>query len=199
MNGVATMTMDPTDAQLKYDLYRSALEGRPVTTEDRGILIGYKAMARGRAILHLGDVFRSCPVDAKGLPRLAVARADWRWCHFQAKGRWRTPDLIAFAANERDTWGDGRARKILVPQPTKPARAINQDHHRALVPLVPPNLRPDKPHDYHILFEAEWEAVPPKDPMLLRHLHGSLYAVLAAWDLTELERAVLSGRLGERT
>lgn len=45
-----------------------------------------------------------------------------------------------------------------------------------------------------ILWEAEWQAVPPKDPALLRHLGGDLYAVVAVWDLTELERAVLGGR-----
>jgi hypothetical protein len=68
------------------------------------------------------------------------------------------------------------------------------------VPLVPPNLRPARGlNRYCILFEAEWEPVPPTDPMLLRHLHGSLYAVLAVWDLTPLERAVIAGRLSERT
>lgn len=71
--------------------------------------------------------------------------------------------------------------------------------YRALVPLIPPNLRPARALvRYVILFEAEWEPVPPTDPLLLRHLHGDLYAVLAAWDLTPLERAVLAGRLSER-
>ena len=45
-----------------------------------------------------------------------------------------------------------------------------------------------------ILWEAEWETV-PRDPLLLRHLAGGLYAVMASWDLTPLERAVLKGRL----
>jgi hypothetical protein len=45
-----------------------------------------------------------------------------------------------------------------------------------------------------ILWEAEWQHV-PSDPLLLRHITGPLYAVLASWDLTELERAVLSRRL----
>lgn len=33
------------------------------------------------------------------------------------------------------------------------------------------------------------------DPALLKHIGGDLYAVLATWDLTELERSVLGGRL----
>ena len=33
--------------------------------------------------------------------------------------------------------------------------------------------------------------MPPRDPALLRNITGTLYAVLAVWDLTEVERAVL--------
>jgi len=33
---------------------------------------------------------------------------------------------------------------------------------------------------------------PPRDPALIRHIRGDLWAVLAVWDLTELERAVLA-------
>lgn len=33
-----------------------------------------------------------------------------------------------------------------------------------------------------------------KDPYLLRPIHGDLCAVVAAWDLTELERSVMAGR-----
>jgi hypothetical protein len=36
--------------------------------------------------------------------------------------------------------------------------------------------------------------MPDRDPYLLRHVGGALYAVLAAWDLTDLERAIMSAR-----
>jgi hypothetical protein len=36
--------------------------------------------------------------------------------------------------------------------------------------------------------------VAPRDPALLRHVRGDLWAVLATWDLTELERLVLTQR-----
>jgi hypothetical protein len=59
------------------------------------------------------------------------------------------------------------------------------------VPLIPPRLRPAGDlSNYHILWEANWQA-PPTDPLLLRHLSGPLYAVLACWDLTPIERAVM--------
>lgn len=63
------------------------------------------------------------------------------------------------------------------------------------MPTIPPKLRPKRGQLglYHLLFEAEWglDPDPPVDPALVRHLGGDLYAVLAVWDLTDVERAVL--------
>jgi hypothetical protein len=66
-----------------------------------------------------------------------------------------------------------------------------------VVPLVPPRFRPRRPRlaRCHVLWEVEeWSPVPPVDPALLRHIRGDLWAVLATWDLSPLERAVLGGR-----
>jgi hypothetical protein len=50
--------------------------------------------------------------------------------------------------------------------------------------------------NYHILFEAEWSFVAPKDPLLLRRAgKGDLWIVCAAWELTEIERAALTARI----
>ena len=51
---------------------------------------------------------------------------------------------------------------------------------------------------YHVLWEAEWQQVVPRDPFLLRHIGGDLYSVVAAWDLTDLERSVIAARLRNR-
>jgi hypothetical protein len=68
-----------------------------------------------------------------------------------------------------------------------------------MVPTVPPPLRPSRHlDDYYTLWDANWKLVPPEDPALLQHVGGDLYAVVAVWDLTPLERAVLSNRLQER-
>lgn len=70
----------------------------------------------------------------------------------------------------------------------------------ALVPIVPPKLMPrGRLENYLTLWEVEdwtWRTSPspPGDPALLQHVGGDLYAVLATWDLTELEKLVLSGR-----
>ena len=46
---------------------------------------------------------------------------------------------------------------------------------------------------YFILWEADWQRRAPVDPALLRPVGGDLYVVVATWDLTDLERAVLNG------
>jgi len=66
-----------------------------------------------------------------------------------------------------------------------------------IVPTIPPRHRPGRHrlHLFHVLWEVEqWTMTPPRDPALVRHIRGDLWAVHAVWDLTELERAVLSQR-----
>lgn len=72
----------------------------------------------------------------------------------------------------------------------------------ALIPMVPLDVRPatGRLADMFVLWEVEqWAdrrigAKPDIDPYLLKHVGGSLYAVLAEWDLTPLERAIMKGR-----
>ena len=71
---------------------------------------------------------------------------------------------------------------------------------RSMVPNVPPKFRPARSTTlatYHVLWEVdEWKKTPrpPGDPALLKHLRGDLWIVLATWDLTPLEQAVLAER-----
>lgn len=196
-----TTISEPKDiARQKYEEYREGLRDREATPEDTGILMGYAALAAGKTLIDLSTTVRASPVDDRGLPKLAAARANWTWCHFDRGDVGQG----MFMSDERAVGGLGWGRvawhrRIIFPAGTFQATKLDSwavRRCRALVPLIPPNLRPKKAlHRYVILFEAEWQPVPPTDPMLLRHLHGTLYVVLAAWDLTPLERAVLAGRL----
>lgn len=50
----------------------------------------------------------------------------------------------------------------------------------------------DAPAQRFILWEVDrWIPEPPRDPFLLKHIGAGLYAILAAWELTEIERAVM--------
>lgn len=125
------------------------------------------------------------------LPKLAVCRAHIPQCYVSVDESGR----IEYAEVERP---HHRARHTVrrMAEGTLP-RAGGWIPRRAsaMVPIIPPELRP--PHalsNYHILWEADWRPEPPVDPALLKHIGGDLYAVLATWNLTEVERAVLFGR-----
>ena len=197
---VPLITM-PTDvAQEAYDRYRTALETHEATDEDKQVLLGYKALAAGKQILDLHNVFRQCPANQQGLPCFAVGRANWKWCHLGWIA-WRQQGNGMVFGPSRSTIGQ-RNRNVLIPTSVLPenlrAEPKGYRWNRALVPTIPPSVRPKSNlHRYRILWEAEWQAVPPIDPILLHKLSGSLYVVLAMWDLSELERAVLAGRFLE--
>jgi DNA-binding Lrp family transcriptional regulator len=125
---------------------------------------------------------------------LAVARANWEHVDFGTTG-WGTSRRWVFSS-----WPfrvRGGKRRVELPGASLPIEADRAPTSRAIVPLIPPKLRPaGNLSKYCILWEADWFR-PPGDPLLLRHLAGTLYAVLAVWDLTELEQAVLGARISQ--
>ncbi len=166
--------------------YRAAVRDRH-NEEDAQIMRGYKALSQGKQLIHLTDTIKAGGLGKDGRPRLAVMRADQRWCHLH-----RAWDGGFSFTHDGDKWRSRHAQRIRF-QPG--VLKITGSDAKALLPIIPPGLRPNiNLSNFHILWEAEWAAVPPKDPALLRHLGGDLYAVVAVWDLTELERAVLGGR-----
>lgn len=194
---LATITMDKTEARAAFLDYRRAVRARH-NSEDEQIMRGYRALANGNTLIHLTDTIRAGDVDHLGRPRLAVARADARRVFME---RSRTGRL-EFGSDERPWNLRGLARGRLVrfgagTLPEVPSAGWSWDTGKAqaIVPSIPPALRPDGKLDrFHILFEAEWHNVPPIDPALIRHLGGDLWVVLAIWDLTPVERAVLGAR-----
>jgi hypothetical protein len=180
-----------------------------VEKEDETLMESYRVMAQGQRIVNVASVLHGAGLNKQKLPNLALAGADWEHCHL----RWGHRDRFEFY---RSAWGPGTRgygenHKYVnggtgFPLHTFGAELQNQEWRkgqglptlpaRALVPSVPVHLRPAGDlSGYHVLFEAEWTAVPPVDPILLKHVHGYMYVVLAQWNLTDLERSVLSGRL----
>jgi hypothetical protein len=139
------------------------------------------------------ESIRLAGLNADGLPKLAIGRADAKECHLQM-----------------DEWGGGyfgthnfywknSAQKIAFPRGFFPRPSINRSPWRtkAALPFIPPQHRPKRGlENYHILWEAEWEKKPPVDPYLLRRIGKSdMWMVLAAWDLTPVEQAVMKTRM----
>ena len=187
--------------------------------EDAQILRGYRALAQGHAVIDLPKCIRLGGEFTEGfqagLPRLAVATAshDWVWVErYQdghvnflpgVRGAWRGSPHRISNQRRKDVYRMPAGTMSVDTAQPQTSRATNYTYPwagsmRAMVPHVPPALRPRHSLDgYAVLFEVEeWAPDPdaPRDPALLKHIGGDLYAVVATWDLTELERLVLAGR-----
>ena len=212
-----TIEMDQEAALEEYRKYSEAIRTEPkqkyseARSEyerfDRALARGYKELAKGSRLIRLTDALRAGGTQVRTwtydrwsdgrwvktpgigtFPRLAVARADARHC--MCSGLNRDGDVTF--------WADGgrrKADKVSIDGVFGAVSDTNRQDHKAIVPTIPPMFRPPfKLSNYHLLWEAEWDLMPPVDPALLKHLAGDLYVLLAVWDLTELEQAVLSER-----
>ncbi len=185
------------DARKAVRYYAAAVKERH-SAEWKSLLAGYRAILRGKTVIDLRASIVNAGTDDRGRPKLAAVRADCRWV---TAVRWGD-NGIAFASYlNRHDWRARRGRTacIEVAGFTGPLLNYGAAKPRAMAPLIPPQHMPatGKLADFVMLFEAEWEQA-PVDPILLKPLGGPLYAVVAQWDLSPLERAVLAdSRLAE--
>jgi hypothetical protein len=194
---LSTIEVTPEEAEAKLDEYISTVASER-SAEDDAIAQAYRAAKRGLRIICLSEVISAGGVDDEGLPRLAIARATWPECHV----RWRSNGAGSMVLRYGDvSWPDERGalvgRHHITVAVSDPPSGYLRGGGVAPVPLVPPRYRPRRPRlaSCHILWEVEgWTPEPARDPALVRHIRGDLWAVLAVWDLTDIERAVLSGR-----
>jgi hypothetical protein len=184
--------------QIHQDLYKVRLEKTQMEREDLLLLKAYRALAKGQRILDVDKAIDAAGLNAKMLPKLAIVQANAQRCYIDTIG----DQFVRFKA-ERSTWR--KDQQVQVKMPTKYAELTDTQWRKnnnypmlwnvsAMVPTIPPTFRPADPENYHILWEAEWEHTAPVDPVLLKHIDGRLYTVIAQWDLTPLERSVLEAR-----
>jgi hypothetical protein len=193
---LATIDMPRTDAAALLREYEERWRDEQ-QIQDRRIAAGYRALARGESVIELSKTVAAGGMFPNGLPKIAIARADSKLCSVTFDGN----DAI-FDRALHDRWWSERPNRgalvnedtVRVPFPRGPYVAGRKSAGRTMVPIIPPRHRPrlSRLRRFHILWEVEeWEVVPPRDPALLRWIGGDLWAVLATWDLTDLERAVL--------
>jgi hypothetical protein len=219
---VQTLTMDPRIARVHYGDYmvrcrkhradrraqrderakelgkemrRLQIEKTQMEKEDHQLLLAYRALLKaGTHLIHLPNVIRDGGFDKAWLPKLAVARASAKQVTFWAG------DHPYF---DGAPWESKVDHRVLVTANVFPPEVRNSTWRKenrhpnkavALVPAVPPQLRPDDLTKYHILWEAEWKFQAPGDPILLSKVNDNMYAVVAQWDLTPLEQRILESR-----
>lgn len=193
-------------------LHQIRMEKSLIEREDEELLIAYRALTREQRIINVESALIKAGVDSKYLPRLAIGRADWETCYFWGSHMGYSSQACVFA---KDRWVSHRELRPASGDTKKhihfrrdifSSNTWNEDWRKAsrlpiypvkaVVPLVPAQFRPDGDlSDYHLLWEPVWEPVPPVDPILLKKISSKFYVVLAQWDLTEVERSVLTGRL----
>jgi hypothetical protein len=202
------------DARAAYLDYKRAVLKAANPSEKKeyeGLWRGYKAIAAGQQVIDVQQAIHTAGIQEDTLfPRLAICRADVRTCRCILKSdgrvdfsddalRWkyhkRRLSFPAGTLSSYDTrWVQGSMSRY------RPSGSLERerwsDEMTAIVPIVPPHLHPRGAlAKYVILWDAVWTPAPPKDPLLLKHLAGMLYAIVAHWDLSPLEQAVLRGRL----
>lgn len=212
---VTTIIMEPEEAQAKLDAYRKALEGRHSATVEEewsAALTAYRELAKGTPLIDPIAAIREAGWKTDGRPVLAIGRADQKLVTFGYEansrhwdserkawvGSW-TPMTWRFRAGRaRARWDRQRAANLTVRvENVTMAPPSSPREGTAMLPMVPPDVLPGRGADlskHFVLWEVEsWDFAPPVDPMLLRPIGGNLYAVVATWDLTEIERMIIVG------
>jgi len=177
----------------------------------RDLQRAYGHMKHGGKIIDVHKAIVNAGLNDKGHPKIAIVRADAKICYLTKY----TNRMSIFSGQPPPRWGYYEARKcygeIALPQGAfewldkngKKARYTSDiagNQIKTIVPLIPPAILIDKVRyalkNYYLLWEVEsWDLMPPIDPMLLKRLNDTLFCVLATWDLTELERAIIKANI----
>ncbi|MFN2504682.1 MAG: hypothetical protein ABR540_10750 [Acidimicrobiales bacterium] len=138
-----TIEMDREEARKAFSEYRAAVRKRH-DAEGEAIMRGYRALAQGHQLIRLRQVIQAGGVDERGLPRLAVMRADEPWCWVQRSYQ----GDVSFAF-ERYPSSNRKTGVYRFPEGTLDLQGgrVYQSglwwwNLRAIVPSVPPALRP---------------------------------------------------------
>jgi hypothetical protein len=136
-------------------------------------------------------------------PRLAIGPALAPTCYMivgRLNGGWHAvyrerPEDGGNQGQTRTVSKDGKHIQVAWSETLLPSDPSRYCEARAKTPYIPPALRRRSLSGLHVLWEAEWTTFgitpEPRDPALLKHIGGDLFVVLDAWDLTDLEMAVL--------
>lgn len=205
------ITVDRTEARKAFLDYRRACRANR-SVEDEAMMRAYREASRGKQLMRLSEAIAAGGIVERENPPPV-------WSNRRDPWTVQLPALVAARADVLSVWTGGidsdggcalrytreplrwnSRQRFRIQAGTFAAASRARDTSeawRAMAPNIPPALRPDAHlRNYTLLWEAEWErdrAVPPVDPALLKQIGGDLYAVLAVWDLTPLEQAVLAG------
>lgn len=204
--------MSEKEASELYKEYAEQIKERGDNAEKylKDLKQTYYHLSQGRKVLDIFEVFKNCDKFDNGEPKLAIARADAKkiYLHKERMGagrfmpsesKWQEKmSDVALPSSTFNEWSSAP-----VPEDATDWQKRNPGLERAIiqtkVPLVPAHILPSGSLDnYYILFEvAEWTEIPAPavagDPYLLKRINANAFVVLAEWDVSPVELAVLRG------
>lgn len=198
---IAKITMPVEKAREEWKAYNAVLKDRrdSYALEMKTCLNHLK---NGKQLIDIFGVLKAAGVNNKGQPNLAIARADWTKCHFRKIDTGR-----GHFAPIRDNWSAKGRGDVNMPPETfidwprrkdgegKDTWQTANEFLAATIPVIPAVIMPEgELKNYYILWQPKtWEELPEtKDPLLLKRITENMFVILAAWDVTELEQAILN-------
>ena len=201
--------MKDDEAAEHYKEYAEQIKARGDKAEQylKDLKTAYLHMSKGRKVLDIYEVFKNSGVNENGEPLLAIAPADVSSIIFEKQpmgsgtftehSRWSKASKsdVHLPSNTFPTWKEEENGRVKSFGP-----GSERSNIEAKVPVVPAHILPDgKLDNYYILFEVKEWSEPQKasfqkgDPYLLKRINNNAFAVLAEWDVTDVEAAILRG------
>lgn len=204
-----SMTETKKEAVAKWREYAAAekMYRKPEYTDLKKV---YNQIKCGRKVVDIFKVIQKGGIHDNHHPKLAIAKISTKklWCRYWPTGEvcfinksgWRDEspgDLSVGDVHLKNCLPMYVREKVIPLADGSSAWRPSLLQLSAPVPPIPPQYMPKiVTDDYYILWEVdEWKMVPPTDPWLLKRITKTLFVVLAGWDLTELEKSVMHGRM----
>ena len=183
---------------LKKGIKEGYISRRQKLTRELFAIYGH--LQKGGQIVDIPVTFSKTGLRNTDLPKLGIVPVNAKCCYLYKQ---RNGGAIFSAENKQNSWNlYARGNDVELPPDTFRWKELENNRWKTLAPIIPPRVNVEIcarliPENYHILYEVEaWTvSTPPRDPILGKMLTKNLFGVLATWDLTELERKIISGRI----
>lgn len=192
----ALARFDPEEDVLEREAERYKAIQNP-SAQEKAVMAAHDALSQDRVLVDVAQTIKA-HTSAGDWPKITVGHLTDKfvWCRHFRNGQYELRN--------------GRRGGHVFHEYHGDTPYSHMEHawlqRRADVPKLPPELERtvDKSRsDLVLLWEPEWVAEehapiprPVLDPALLEHVSGSLYAVVAVWDLSPIEAAALGQPIG---
>lgn len=193
---IKTFSEVKSTAHAKWREYRNAEKAHKDNKMYTELKKLYWRIKRGEVLFDIQQVIKAGGMHDNWHPKLAICRANAKTA--ACMRRW---DGAVTYRPKDSHWYRDKAAYVELPAGVLPAWKREGNAYQleleAPLPLIPPRCMPSKlTDDHYILWEVdEWKLVPPTDPYLCRRITKYIFAIEAQWNLTELEKTVMAGRM----